>query len=318
MAHGHPSETGETGAETDDDLLESLEVLLAPEGPGGRIPRLASCMNPVPVGGRLTSDFGKRGKGWHGGQDIAPPAPGQQGITVHAVSGGRAVAVREGALKGHTGLGVLLHHPGDVFSYYGHLASARCREGEVVGPGDVVGVMGFSGRTSPAGPRGTHLHLGIVVAGRLTDPRAFMSAHGVALGTPSAGATTASVTTAPRPPTQSRADHHEAGLDVLRGRLSSAGYPGTAGGGLIAAIRSYQRRNGLVPDGDWGPVTERHYQFTRVLQTRLNAWKAVHPKLRVDGDLGPVTRRALRQMQSRNGLPVTGAPDPATRRRLGI
>jgi murein DD-endopeptidase MepM/ murein hydrolase activator NlpD len=311
----------ERGPETDDDLLESLDVLPDVPDPEGRIPRLAPCVTPVPVGGRLTSGFGKRGSGWHGGQDIAPPAPGQQGVAVHAIAAGRAVAVREKALKGHTGLGVLIRHPGDLYSYYGHLAAARCREGQEVDAGEVIGVMGWSGRTSPPGPGGTHLHLGIIVGGRLTDPKAFMAAHGVPLGRP----TTPGVTTTeakkspPSPPPPSPPSHkHAADPKVIRQRLAAAGYAGTEGAGLVGAIRSYQKANGLVVDGDWGPITEKHYQFTRTLQTRLNLWKAVQPKLRVDGDLGPLTRRALRQMQGRNGLSVTGTPDPATRRRLGI
>ena len=50
---------------SDEDLLESLDA--GPEwgeaGDRAVPPRLPGCTNPVPVGGRLTSPFGKRGTG---------------------------------------------------------------------------------------------------------------------------------------------------------------------------------------------------------------------------------------------------------------
>lgn len=293
-------------AEADDtDLLDSVE--LGPEWgtPGRAVPRLTDCFNPVPAGGRLTSKFGKRSGGWHAGQDIAPPRPAQQGVAVHAISAGRVLTAQVKALKGHTGLGVVIRHPSGISSYYGHLAEARVSAGDTVAAGQLVGIMGFTGNTRPAGAQGTHLHLGVIVNGSFVDPRSFLSANGVVIGKPSSD-------TAPRP------DTGTVRPDDPTSRLLGAGYAIDGPEGVVGAVKAYQRTNGLRDDGDWGPVTERHYQFTRRLQAALNRWKAVRPKLRVDGDLGTLTRQALRQMQGRNGLAVTGEPDAATRRRLEV
>lgn len=295
----------------DHDLLESLDA--GPEwgeaGDKAVPPRLPGCTNPVPVGGRLTSPFGKRGTGFHAGQDVAPPAPAQQGVTIHAIAAGTVDTAREKALKGHTGLGVVIRHPGGVASYYGHLASIRVAAGQAVAAGQVIGVMGFTGNTSPRGPGGTHLHLGILFGGQFIDPRAYLASNGVALGKASSGGAAGGAPAA---------DTAAAPPGDVGERLRAAGYPTDGPEGLIGAVKAYQRTNGLLDDGDWGPVTERHYQFTRLLQSTLNGWKAVSPKLRVDGDFGPRTHTALRQMQERNGLAVTGEADAATRARLGI
>lgn len=298
-----PDRNHDPGSDT--DLLESIE--LGPEWgtPDRAAPRLADCTGPVPRGCRLTSRFGQRSGGWHAGQDVAPPTPAQQGVAIHAIGKGKVLTAGDRALKGHTGLGVVIRHAAGLTSYYGHLATAHVRAGESVVAGQVIGVMGFTGKTVPSGPRGTHLHLGIIVNGSFVDPVAFLGSNGVVIGKADPAQAAVTLTSTSAGPVDPAA------------RLRSAGYP-IGPDGVVEAVKAYQRTNGLLDDGDWGPVTERHYQFTRRLQTTLNQWRAVQPKLRVDGDLGTRTREALRQMQSRNGLEVTGEPDAATRAKLGI
>lgn len=53
----------------------------------------------------------------------------------------------------------------------------------------------------------------------------------------------------------------------------------------------------------------------RTLQQALNGQGA---NLKVDGKIGPNTRRALMDYQARNGLPVTGQADAATMAKLGV
>lgn len=293
------------GYGSDEDLLDSLEA--GPEwGTSDERavpPRLSGCANPVPAGGRLTSPFGKRGTGFHAGQDIAPPAPAQQGVPIHAIASGTVAAAKTSALAGHSGLGVVIRHAGGVSSYYGHLAEIRVAPGTSVRAGQLVGIMGFTGNTHPPGPGGTHLHFGILFGGSFIDPRAYLASNGVTLGKPSRNQDAGGDAPPPTDPS---------------GRLRGAGYALDGPEGVVGAVKAYQRTNGLRDDGDWGPVTELHYRFTRLLQETLNGWKAVDPKLRVDGDLGAKTRHGLRQLQGRNGLAVTGEPDPATRRLLGI
>lgn len=105
--------------------------------------------------------------------------------------------------------------------------------------------------------------------------------------------------------------------------LALAGYykgdrDGVAGPVYRAAVVAYQRTNGLRQDGVWGPVTNGHYEFTVRLQRTLNHWKAVSPKLRVDGDLGAMTRRAVKQVKTRNGLAPNAVVDQPLLRLLGL
>ncbi len=55
---------------------------------------------------------------------------------------------------------------------------------------------------------------------------------------------------------------------------------------------------GLKPDGVWGKITEKHYQETRQLQTKMNGWKGNN--LRVDGDYGNKTVARVRDIKQRN------------------
>jgi peptidoglycan hydrolase-like protein with peptidoglycan-binding domain len=74
-----------------------------------------------------------------------------------------------------------------------------------------------------------------------------------------------------------------------------------------------------APAPSSGGVLQRGSTGDRVkaLQRVLNAW---YPSLRlvVDGDFGPATERAVRDMQSRAGLVVDGLAGPATLGRLGL
>lgn len=117
---------------------------------------------------------------------------------------------------------------------------------------------------------------------------------------------------------------------AIQTALRTAGYYSGAIDGINgpmqkAAVSAYQRAQKyprLVADGHWGPVTQRHYDWTKRLQNALNKWKAVSPKLRVDGDLGAATQRGVRQFQQRNRSvykgAVDGVPGPVTARALKI
>ena len=68
---------------------------------------------------------------------------------------------------------------------------------------------------------------------------------------------------------------------------------------------------GLLVDGDWGQVTRSWLNWTKALQRALPAFKGIS-KLRVDGDYGSLTEKAVRTLQARNGLYVDGVAGPKT------
>lgn len=267
-----------------------------------------------PVVGRRTSPFGPRPPlPRHGGFDIAPPTPGQQGVLVHAAGPGVVTAAGTGVLKGHTGLGVIVDHSqepgaGPVRTYYGHLAGARVMVGQRVAAGDVIGVMGHSGNVSPPGPRGTHLHLGVLMKGALVDPDAFFAARGVRLGVDAPAAPAASGWVPVVPP------------ELINDRLAAAGYT-TAGRRSDYdrdAVRRYQSNQlwpDLVDDGLWGNATEGHYTWVVELQQAL---ARLGGRLNIDGDFRAHTRKTLVNAQRGLGLTEDGVPGPRTCAALGI
>lgn len=107
------------------------------------------------------------------------------------------------------------------------------------------------------------------------------------------------------------------------------------------AVRAYQARQeympGLLVDSKWGPLTQAHYEWVKVLQSALNKWKTAGRigKTKVDGDFGSfgaklvrqtitdnfrgAYTRAVRAEYGRLARPVNdGMPGPVFCRMLGI
>ena len=75
-------------------------------------------------------------------------------------------AAAEGAVQktGYTSLGgkfVRILHPNGVVTYYGHLRDILVNPGQKVSQGAIIGYMGCTGYTIPAGPAGCHLHFDV-------------------------------------------------------------------------------------------------------------------------------------------------------------
>jgi murein DD-endopeptidase MepM/ murein hydrolase activator NlpD len=112
----------------------------------------------------ISSTFGMRvhpldGKRrMHNGVDLAVAA----GHVVRAA--GRGWVVRASWLGGY-GLVVEVRHPGDVTTRYGHLSALLCAPGDPVEPGQPLGLVGRTGRTT-----GPHLHFEVWQDGEPSDP----------------------------------------------------------------------------------------------------------------------------------------------------
>jgi murein DD-endopeptidase MepM/ murein hydrolase activator NlpD len=128
----------------------------------------------APARGRVSSPFGVRRYRngvfltdyYHRGIDYAPGA----GKPVSSPAGGRVVLVGlqvEGfRVHGNT---VAVDHGHGVVSLFLHLLRATVREGDDVGAGDSIGLVGGTGAaTAP------HLHWGLYVSGVAVDPGPWM------------------------------------------------------------------------------------------------------------------------------------------------
>lgn len=116
---------------------------------------------PVPGHTWISSYFGYRthpitGKwSFHNGIDIPAPV----GAPVVSVSGGIAYITPESQSGGYGNLVVVKD---GMYEYcYAHLSVVSVVSGQMLRPGDQVGLVGYTGNCSPPGPAGAHLHFGV-------------------------------------------------------------------------------------------------------------------------------------------------------------
>ncbi len=102
----------------------------------------------------------------HPGLDIAVPV----GSLVRASGGG---TVRQVGEDPEYGLFVLLSHPEEYQTMYGHLSRILVAEGATVASGEVIGLSGNSGRSTAP-----HLHFEIRQRGTSLDPRTMVKEGG--------------------------------------------------------------------------------------------------------------------------------------------
>jgi murein DD-endopeptidase MepM/ murein hydrolase activator NlpD len=126
--------------------------------------RLALTPTLAPTAGVLTAGFGMRDdpfngqREFHTGIDISTPT----GNRVYAPAGG--TVVRVGWDKGY-GRIVLVSHGFGVTTLFGHLDTARVTEGQHVHRGDLLALVGSTGRST-----GPHLHYEVHVNGKPVNP----------------------------------------------------------------------------------------------------------------------------------------------------
>lgn len=110
------------------------------------------------AGGSLSSPFGPRASGFHEGVDIRAP----EGTPVHAAE--RGVVVYSGVLRGYGNL-VAIRHPDGTATVYAHNQSNWVQAGQRVRRGEVIAVVGRTGRTT-----GANLHFELWRHGVAVDP----------------------------------------------------------------------------------------------------------------------------------------------------
>ncbi len=123
--------------------------------------------NPVPayLSECYPSLFGNRrsynGSGYlyfHTGLDFC----GQTGVEIYAPAAGRVVFVGELIVRGNA---TVIDHGWGVYTGYGHQSEIFVKEGDWVETGDLIGLVGETGRVT-----GPHLHWEVIVGGVQVDP----------------------------------------------------------------------------------------------------------------------------------------------------
>jgi murein DD-endopeptidase MepM/ murein hydrolase activator NlpD len=140
------------------DQLESGIIAI----PSGRPVELAN----------FTSGFGTRSdpfrgsRAMHGGIDLAGPL----GTPIYATADG--IVGRSEYNNGGYGNLVEINHGQGIQTRYGHLSRLIARPGQRVRRGELIGLMGSTGRST-----GSHLHYEVRIDGRAVNPTPFIQGN---------------------------------------------------------------------------------------------------------------------------------------------
>ncbi len=123
-----------------------------------------------PVKGAISSGFGMRRhpvtrrNSFHNGIDIKS----RQGTSITSPAEGIVVSAGRAGLMGRM---VKIKTRAGKTLYFGHLHKIKCKKGDRIKPGQLLGTVGSSGRAT-----GPHLHFSVVSAGRFINPLKYLSA----------------------------------------------------------------------------------------------------------------------------------------------
>ena len=127
-------------------------------------------VRPVPQA--ANSAFGTRSifngkpRNSHGGADFLSPA----GTPIEAPNAGRIAVARNLYFSGNT---VIIDHGLGLFSTLAHLSRIEVQEGEMVTPGQRIGLVGATGRVT-----GPHLHWAVRAGDARVDPLSLLAVLG--------------------------------------------------------------------------------------------------------------------------------------------
>jgi murein DD-endopeptidase MepM/ murein hydrolase activator NlpD len=148
------------------DLLQGLESSLVSVRSGvDRRNQLAAATPSIwPTHGWLSSSMGNRVDPLTGGRDFHPglDISADKGDPVYATADGK---VTHAASAGNYGNLVIVEHGYGLETRYGHLSTFKIKVGQQVKRGDLLGLVGSTGRTT-----GPHLHYEVRANGRILNP----------------------------------------------------------------------------------------------------------------------------------------------------
>ncbi len=121
-----------------------------------------------PVSGRISSRFGEREDPVNGKDAF------HSGVDMRAKRGEKIVATADGTViqannNGYYGLFVEIRHGNGFTTHFAHLQEYKVKKGDKVKRGQVIGLVGSSGRST-----GAHLHYELCLNGHPINPETFM------------------------------------------------------------------------------------------------------------------------------------------------
>jgi murein DD-endopeptidase MepM/ murein hydrolase activator NlpD len=152
--------------------IERESALLAATWQASAMSRLWTMGFVRPVPQAANSAFGTRSifngepRNAHGGADFPSPA----GTPIRAPNAGRIAVARGLYFSGNT---VIIDHGLGLFSTLAHLSRIDVEEGEMVTPGQRVGLVGATGRVT-----GAHLHWAVRAGDARVDPLSLLAVLG--------------------------------------------------------------------------------------------------------------------------------------------
>ena len=143
----------------------------------GQFTRLKKAVDALPLlrpmaaaVGDMTSNFGyrmdpfNRAPAMHSGIDFRA----EHGSAIRATGGGKVITAE---YTGGYGNMVEVDHGNDITTRYGHMSAILVNAGQTVQPGDILGRVGSTGRST-----GPHLHYETRIGGEAVDPHRFIVA----------------------------------------------------------------------------------------------------------------------------------------------
>jgi murein DD-endopeptidase MepM/ murein hydrolase activator NlpD len=152
------------------DLLNGIESRLRIVSTDVERRNLLAASTPSiwPTQGWLSSGTGGRTDPFTGEADYHPglDISADRGTPVYATADG---TISQASFAGAYGNLVVVEHQFGIESRYGHLSAFRTQRGQTVKRGDLIGLVGSTGRAT-----GPHLHYEVRVNGRILNPLSFL------------------------------------------------------------------------------------------------------------------------------------------------